>query len=129
MESVETQLKILREQMDALRGEIAELRRAAETVEPDFNDLRDDAVVGKDYVAHRFGCSVRAVLNGLSGTRDIPRVSRSPLKFVKRDVDAAFAKQRSRSLAERAADIRQNAKPRGGRRLLSIVGKQSKIAG
>jgi len=55
----------------------------------EFGALPGNATAGKDHVAYRFGCSLRAVVCGETGTHRISRVSRRPLKFIKREIDAA----------------------------------------
>lgn len=70
-----------------------------------FESLPPTATVGKDYVAYRFGCSERAVMRGEAGTHRIRRVSRKPLKFIKREVDAVWREQ-TKSVGEKAAEIR-----------------------
>lgn len=75
-----------------LEKQVAQLKveRSAAEKAVDYEALPLDSVVGKDYVAYRFGCSKRAVVRKEAGTGAIRRVSLKPLKFIKRDVDAAF---------------------------------------
>jgi len=75
-----------------------------------FEALPPNATVTKDYVAFKFGCSERAVQRGEAGTHKIPRVSRKPLKFIKREVDAAWREYR-RTAKDKAAQERAKAKP------------------
>lgn len=98
-------------ELAALRGEVRELRRIQQSERHPFELLPDSAVVGKDYVAWKFGCSVRAVRCGEKGTKEIRRVSNRPLKFIKREVDAAFNKIKGKTAKEIARELRQKAKP------------------
>lgn len=84
-----------------------------------FERLPRDAPVGKDYVAYRFGCTMRAVVRGEAGTGAIRRISKKPLKFIKREVDEAWRKH-TKTPKEKAADAIANAKPR---RRLSVIKK------
>lgn len=86
-----------------------------------FDDLPPGAVVGKDYVAWRFGITERAVQRGENGTNKIHRVSNKPMKFIKREVDKVWAEM-TKPVKQKAAEIRQNTK----QRRYSIIGKQSR---
>lgn len=117
MSNLETQFKEMQKQLDALSREVAALRETKSAAA--FENLPSDAVVGKDYVAWKFGCSIRAILNGEAGTADIPRFSKCPLKFIKSKVDACFENRKKQPVAKRAKDAIKQAKPRR----YSIVGK------
>lgn len=71
-----------------------------------FNELSPDAVVGKEYVAQRFGITTRAVQRGESGTDKIRRISNKPMKFIKRDVDTVWA-EKTKPAKQKAAEIRE----------------------
>jgi hypothetical protein len=105
----EFERKIL-EELQSLRAEITALRSNYSILQSTyFENLAPDAVVGADYVAHRFGCSEAAVVRGRFDTDKIPRFRQKPLAFIKREVDAVF-KALTRSPSERAAEIRYKAK-------------------
>ena len=101
--------KEILERLEALQRDMNDMRRRFVEQSP-FEHLAADAVVGKDYVAWRFGCSVRAVKCGERGINKIPRVSNKPLKFLKRNVDAAWVKA-NKPAAEKAAEFKQAARP------------------
>lgn len=97
----------LEKTVEKLKSENSTANKAIE-----FERLPNTATVGKDYVAYRFGCSEEAVLRGRAGTGRLTakRVSDKPLKWIKRDVDAAF-REFTKSTPEKAADERENARP------------------
>lgn len=78
----------------------------------EFERLPATATVGKDYVAYRFHCSEESVVRGRAGTVRLTakRVSDKPLKWIKRDVDAAW-REYTKPAKERAAEERAKAKP------------------
>lgn len=117
--------QLILHELAALRGEVRELRRMQASERHPFELLPDSAVVGKDYVAWRFGISERAVRCGEKGTKEIRRVSNRPLKFIKRDVDAAFDKTKN-AARDAAYKLRQNAKPIQRRRK-SIIKKAAAV--
>lgn len=101
------------ERLAHLEAEVERLKSAAPNEAERalvFERLPDSATVGKDYVAYRFGCSERAVVRGEAGTHRLKRISQRPLKFIKREVDAAF-REAMRPVAEKAAEARANARP------------------
>ncbi len=55
-------------------------------------DERPDDLVNANYVAARFGCSASSVRHRKAGTKDLPRISNSPIRFRRGDVDAAVLK-------------------------------------
>ena len=55
------------------------------------SDERPDDLVGADYVARRFGCSVSSVYAGKCGTHGITPVSRDPWRATRAQVEAAHA--------------------------------------
>ena len=59
---------------------------------PPAPDERPDDLVGADYVARRFGCSVSSVYAGKCGTAGITPVSRDPWRAVRAQVEAEHAK-------------------------------------
>jgi uncharacterized protein with von Willebrand factor type A (vWA) domain len=97
--------------------ELRELNRKFESLKSDFTlsqitvfeNLAQDAVVGTDYVAYRFGCRESAVVRGRFETDKIPRFRDKPVKFIKRTVDAVF-NEINESVEEKAARYRHNAK-------------------
>lgn len=103
------------ERLEALVAQLCAAPRSDIEREPTPEELWErlppSATVGKEYVAYRFGCSVEAVQHGKAGTDKIPRLSRKPLKFAKREVDAAW-RSHTQPLAERAALLRAQAQPR-----------------
>jgi hypothetical protein len=52
-----------------------------------------DKLVGPAYVAELFGCSIASVRRRKCGTKDIPRQSSRPLKFLRSDVHKALEAQ------------------------------------
>lgn len=102
--------RLMLEKITAIEKSLAELKAGAELPDAQFEALPADAVVGKDYVAWRFGCSIRAVVRGEKGTGAIPRLSRKPLTFVRRDVDAVW-RDRVRSVKNVAAKVAADARP------------------
>ena len=59
---------------------------------PPQSDERSDDLVGAEYVAKRFGCSVSSVYAGKCGTSGIKPVSRDPWRAVRAQVEAEHAK-------------------------------------
>jgi hypothetical protein len=118
-------VKILR-RLDRLETEIAEIKKekSAAAGAMEFEKLPDSATVGKDYVAYRFGCTEEAVRRGRAGTACLTplRVSARPLKWIKRDVDAAW-RNRARTKTEKALDAMDGAKKRDRKRRKSIIPK------
>lgn len=55
-------------------------------------DERPDDLVGAEYVARRFGCSVSSVYAGKCGTQGITPVSRDPWRATRAQVEEAHAK-------------------------------------
>lgn len=106
-----TELAQILTRLENLENEVKELRSLKSEADKaiEFERLPSTATVGKDYAAFRFGCSINCVLRGAAGTNRIRRVSSKPLKFVKKDVDAAF-REYTRPVSEKAADIRAKAK-------------------
>jgi hypothetical protein len=90
-----------------------------------FESLPDTATVGKDSAAYRFGCSEEAVLRGRYGTHTLrpKRVSQKPLKFIKRDVDAAW-REYTKPVRQKAAEV--IGKPVKRKRLKSIINMKRK---
>lgn len=107
--------------LDFLEREFARLKTGGANLGSEFEALPDSSVVGKDYVAFRFGITERAVLRGEAGTHRIRRVSKKPLKFVKSEVDAVW-RQKTKAPKKKAADLRENA----SKRRYSIVGKTAR---
>lgn len=87
-----------------------------------FEDLPDSSVVGKDYVAYRFGITERAVQRGKGGTDKIRRVSNKPMKFIKREVDAVWS-EKTKTPKQKAAELRKKAT----KRRYSVIGKTAGI--
>lgn len=56
------------------------------------SDERPDDLVGAEYVARRFGCSVSSVYAGKCGTQGITPVSRDPWRAVRAQVEEEHAK-------------------------------------
>ena len=123
-ETILERLKLLESEVKRLKSEKA---AAAADVAARFEQLPENATVGKDYAAYRFGCSEEAVVRGRAGTHLLrtKRVSDKPLKFIKRDVDAAW-KQYTKPAAEKAAEERFNSKP--VKRRGSIITKHPQTA-
>lgn len=61
-------------------------------VVPPAPDERPDDLVGADYVARRFGCSVSSVYAGKCGTGGVTPVSRDPWRATRASVEAEHAK-------------------------------------
>lgn len=97
------------ERLNFLEREVAQLKTANPAGE--FDALPDESVVGKDYVAYRFGITERAVLRGEGGTHRIRRVSKKPLKFIKSEVDKAW-REKTKTPKEKAAALREKTKKR-----------------
>lgn len=111
------------ERFERLEAEIRALKSAKSVAEEatEFERLPPTATVGKEYIAYRFGCSVRAVVRKEAGTHRIKLVSARPMKAIKRDVDEAFRLYKQ-SPAERAAAARAKAPRRR-----SIISKRETI--
>lgn len=108
--------KTILERISYLESEVTRLKSeksAAADIATQFERLPENATVGKDYVSFRFGCSEVAVMRGRAGTHLLrtKRVSAKPLKFIKRDVDAAWKKYSKPETEAAAADERLRAKP------------------
>lgn len=99
--------EIILAELAALRAEVAKLTTGSPAASraAEFESLPASSTVGKDYVAWRFGCSERAVVRGEAGTGSIRRVGRKPLKFIKKDVDAAW-RDYTKTAKEIAAEIK-----------------------
>ena len=97
----------LEKTVEQLKSENLQANKALE-----FERLPENATVGKDYVAYRFKCSEEAVVRGRAGTHCLrPKlVCEKPLKWIKRDVDAAW-RERSKPKQEKAAEAIAEAKP------------------
>jgi hypothetical protein len=99
--------------LEDLENEVERLKSVKSAdIANDFERLPSTATVGKDYVAYRFGCTEEAVLRGRAGTHLLKnkRVSEKPLKWIKRDVDAAW-REYTRPAKDKAAEERAKAKP------------------
>ena len=105
-------MRTILERIENLENEVERLKSVNPTRAAAFEALPQNATVGKDYVAYRFGCSEEAVVRGRAGTHLLKekRVSEKPLKWIKRDVDAAWREQ-TRPAKEKAAEERAKAKP------------------
>lgn len=90
-----TEIKEILARLEKVESELKRLK-SEKAFSPDdiarFEKLPPTALVGKDYVAWRFKCTEYAVVRKQSGTKGLRRVSKKPLKFVKREVDEAFAR-------------------------------------
>jgi hypothetical protein len=62
------------------------------------SDERPDDLVGAEYVARRFGCSVSSVYAGKCGTHGITPVSRDPWRATRAQVESEHAKFVGQSL-------------------------------
>lgn len=117
-------LTTLETEVERLKSEKLAANKALE-----FERLPDSATVGKDYVAYRFKCSEERVMRGKSGTGKIPRLSKRPLKFLKKDVDDVWGeysktpKEKAAALIQKANERKQNPKRRK-----SIIKKQMEAA-
>lgn len=100
----------LLKRIESLEKEVKRLKSVQPAQIEYFENLPLDAVVGKEYVAWRFGCSLRAVQRGEQGTGSIRRVSNKPLKFIKREVDAAF-NRKNKPVKVLAAEFAAAGKP------------------
>lgn len=105
------QITAILRRLEQLETEVAELKGDKSAAEK-FARLAPDETVGADYVAWRFGISLRAVRRGEHGTKNL-RCSKKgeTLRFKKRVVDAAW-RERSKTPAERAAEERAKANVR-----------------
>lgn len=114
-EKVWKRLDDLEKTVERLKSE-----KSAADIANEFERLPSTATVGKDYVAYRFGCTEEAVVRGRAGTHLLKnrRVSEKPLKFIKRDVDAAW-REYTRPAKEKAAEERAKAKPVRKRSIIS----------
>jgi hypothetical protein len=74
-----------------------------------FENLQPAAIVGVDYVAYRFNCSESAVIRGRFETNRIPKIRKSPIAFIRRDVDEIWRNLNS-PVSEKAAKIRHKTK-------------------
>ena len=95
------ELKQLRERVDRLESEKS-------LASSEFQKLPPNSIVGKEYVAWRFGISVRAVERGEHGT-DKLRISKKgeKLRFRKDTVDRHWQKI-SQPVAEKVASLRSS---------------------
>lgn len=75
--------------------------------------LPPEAIVGADYVAQMFACSVEAVVRGRFGTDKIPRVSNKPVRFKKSDVHRILNTKikPQKTIAEKVDEAIRNARP------------------
>jgi hypothetical protein len=117
-EIVLKRLDDLEKTVEQLKSENSKANRAIE-----FERLPAGSIVGKDYVAYRFGTSEESVLRGRAGTHLLKskRISERPLQWIKRDVDAIFSEY-TKSIPEKAAEESVNAKP--VKRRKSIITRQ-----
>lgn len=117
-------MRTILERIESLESEVKRLKseKSADAAN-EFERLPATATVGKNYVAYRFLCSEEAVVRGRAGTHCLrtKQVSKKPLKWIKRDVDAAW-REHTKPADERAAEERAKAKPVKKR---SIVKKQA----
>jgi hypothetical protein len=111
------------EKLNHLENEVERLKseKSAADKAIEFERLPDSAVVGKDYIAYRFGCSENSVMRREAGTNKIRRVSNKPIKAIKREVDAAW-REHTRPTKEKAVEARADARPIKRRR--SLITKQ-----
>lgn len=56
------------------------------------SEERPDDLVGAEYVARRFGCSVSSVYAGKCGTQGVSTVSRDPWRAVRSQIEEEHAK-------------------------------------
>jgi len=100
--------------LDDLEKKVEQLKseKSAADCAVEFERLPNSATVGKDYAAYRFGCSEEAVVRERAGTHLLRKklVSDKPLKWIKRDVDAAW-REHTKPANEKAAEERAKAKP------------------
>ncbi|GEM_PF-6537243 len=101
----EVEYNILLQRVSQLERKVAALESGKTTTDAaiEFERLLADATVGKDYIAYRFGCSLRAVVRKLSGTHRIKLKSRKPILAIKRDVDSAW-REYNKPIPELAAE-------------------------
>ena len=59
-----------------------------------FALAEESELVDAAYVARLFGCSVDSVRRRKAGTKDLPRYSNRPLRFLKKDVDEFLSRPR-----------------------------------
>lgn len=104
-------MRTILKRIEDLENEVERLKCANPNRAAAYEALPHNATVGKDYVAYRFGCSEESVVRGRAGTSRLTdkRVSDKPLKWIKRDVDAAW-REHTRPAKERAAEERAKAK-------------------
>lgn len=100
------------EKLTTLEKEVEQLKseRSAADQAIEFERLPGSAVVGVEYVAYRFGCSLRAAGRRENEIKAIPLASKRPLGWIKSEVDAAWDKK-NKPVSEKAADARAKAKP------------------
>lgn len=105
-----TELQMILEELNEIKKLCANLAEAlALSRTTYFENLPPGAVVGREYVAYRFDCIEDAVVRGRFGTDKIRRVRNSPVKFIKREVDAVW-QNLNQPVAEKAAKYRHKAK-------------------
>ena len=93
-------------EIEQLKQDLADLRRLVIETR-----LPDDQIVGAEYVAALFDCSVDAVIRKRFGTAKIRRVRLSPVGFRKADVHTVL-KDLTRPARDIAAQIVGSAKTR-----------------
>ncbi len=106
----ESEKKNLLARLAAVEAELAELKAVNR-----YANLSPDTIVGKDYVANKFGCSESAVLRGRCGTAGLKPVRHKPLGYLKSQVDA-FHREYTRPARELAVEEVAAAEKRSRRR-------------
>lgn len=117
----------LLKRIESLEREVKRLKSVkSKEISPEealeFERLPDSATVGKRYVAYRFKTSEERVMRGESGTGNIRRVCKRPLKFIKKEVDDAW-REYSKTPQEKAAELIEKTNQRQTKRRRSIIKK------
>lgn len=119
--------QIILDRVAKLENEVEQLKSEKSLADKalEFERLPASATVGKDYVAYRFRTSEERVMRGEAGTGKIPRVSRRPMKFIKKEVDEVW-REYTKTPKEKALEEIEKANNRQKRRR-SIITKRVQL--
>ena len=105
-----TELSELRAEVTAMRADLREIRELIEVARRPHPVERPDEMVGVEYVAHLFGCSVSSTYMGKAGTKGVRWTSRRPLRCPRSEAHAALARWTNEKLRRVPSLVRR--KPR-----------------
>lgn len=98
------------DEISKLNERVKKLEQIIESLSIQLLRVNHAEIVGKEYVAEKFGISQNAVIRGKNGTNKIPRISKpnEKMRFRKKDVDRVWATL-NKSVQEKAAEYIRNA--------------------